>query len=164
MWDFTHVGHLAQRNMAQAPVVTFFGEVIGLTWRREGAFLSRPRRSAPRNPWRGTPGVSAPRALRILGKGIMRERDRLVGIVQSLTEALEATRYKPLLNQLLGMALLEASECLVREGFEPARLNQLGVAEDVVYFVDAKYRPSPGGPAAVAMPRCGGPYLRLVGS
>jgi hypothetical protein len=98
-----------------------------------------------------------------LGKGIMNERD-LVGIVQSLTEALEATRSKPMLNRLVGMALLEALECLVREGFESARLSELGVAEEVAYFVDAGYRPSPTGPGGAGMPGRGGPHLRLVGS
>jgi hypothetical protein len=94
----------------------------------------------------------------------MRERDRLVGVVQSLTEAVEATRSKPVLNQLVSIALLEASECLVREGFETARLGELGVTEAVAYFLDAKCQPPNGRTSAASMPSRGAPYLRLVGS
>jgi hypothetical protein len=93
----------------------------------------------------------------------MSECDRLVGVVQSLAEALEATRSKPTLNQLVSMAVLEASECLVRAGFEPTRLNELGVAEELAYFVDAKYR-SRGELRPDGRPSRGGPHLRLVGS
>jgi hypothetical protein len=99
-----------------------------------------------------------------LGVGSMSERDRLVGVVQSLTEALQATQSKPILNQLVSMAVLEASECLVRAGFEPARLNELGVAEELAYFVDAKYRISGGTVGPGGSPARGVPHLRLVGS
>ncbi len=91
----------------------------------------------------------------------MSEREGLIGIVQSLATLLEATASKPVLNQLLGMALLEASEGLVRAGFEPAKLNDLGVAEDVAYFFDAKYR-TPGSNSGPSGPRRRVPYLRLV--
>jgi hypothetical protein len=94
----------------------------------------------------------------------MRERDRLAGVVQSLTEAAGATRSNPVLNQLIGIAVLEASECLVRGGFEAARLKELGVAEEMVYFIDAKHRPAPAGARAAGMPGRDRPYLRLVGS
>lgn len=89
----------------------------------------------------------------------MSEREGLIGVVQSLTTLLEATASTPVLNHLLGMALLEASEGLVRAGFEPTKLNDLGVAEDVAYFFDAKYRPSNSnsGPSPRRVP-----YLRLV--
>lgn len=94
----------------------------------------------------------------------MSERDRLVGVVQSLTGALKTTQSKPILNQLVSMAVLEASECLVRAGFEPARLNELGVAEELAYYVDAKYRPPGGKMAPGRTPSGGVPHLRLVGS
>ncbi|MEA2838893.1 MAG: hypothetical protein QOF41_223 [Methylobacteriaceae bacterium] len=94
----------------------------------------------------------------------MRERDRLVGVVQSLTVAVEATRSKPVLNQLVSIALLEASECLVREGFETARLGELGVTEAVAYFLDAKCQPPNGRTGPGGMPGRRAPYLRLVGS
>ena len=93
----------------------------------------------------------------------MNERDYLIAVVQSLTDVLEATRSKPMLHQLVSMAVLEASEGLVRAGFEPARLNDLGVAEELAYFVDAKSCVANGniGPGD-APSRV--PYLRLVGS
>ena len=47
----------------------------------------------------------------------MSERENLTGIVLSLNELVAATSSKPTLNQLLSMALIEASECLVRAGF-----------------------------------------------
>ena len=93
----------------------------------------------------------------------MNERDHLIAVVQSLTDVLEATRSKPMLHQLVSMAVLEASEGLgCCAGFEPARLNDLGVAEELAYFVDAKScvagNIAPGdAPSRV-------PYLRLVGS
>ncbi len=91
----------------------------------------------------------------------MSEREGLIGVVQSLATLLEATASTPVLNHLLGMALLEASEGLVRAGFEPTKLNDLGVAEDVAYFFDAKYRPS-GSNSGPPVPPRGVPYLRLV--
>lgn len=92
----------------------------------------------------------------------MNERDHLIAVVQSLTDVLEATKSKPMLHQLVSMAVLEASEGLVRAGFEPARLNDLGVAEELAYFVAkscvANGNIGPGdAPSRV-------PYLRLVGS
>jgi hypothetical protein len=45
----------------------------------------------------------------------MSERDRLIGVVQSLTRVLDATQSKPMLHGLVSMALIEASEDLVRE-------------------------------------------------
>ena len=64
------------------------------------------------------PLSSAGRDKKKLGKGIMNERDHLIAVVQSLTDVLEATRSKPMLHQLVSMAVLEASEGLVRAGFE----------------------------------------------
>jgi hypothetical protein len=96
---------------------------------------------------------------------MMSECDRLIGVVQSLTGVLEATRSKPMLHQLVSMALVEASENLVRGGFEPAKLCELGVIEDVAYVIDAERRPRPeAGAASTPTPRRGVPYLRLVGS
>jgi hypothetical protein len=94
----------------------------------------------------------------------MSEPDDLIKIVQSLAENLKAAGTRSMLRQLLGITLLEAAECLVREGFEAARLNELGVPDDVIYFVDAKYRPSAGGSAVRSMPVRIGPHLRLVGA
>ena|SRR5206468_1764891 len=97
----------------------------------------------------------------------MSECDRLIGVVQSLTGVLEATRSKPMLYQLVSMALVEASEDLVRRGFEPARLCELGVVEDVAYLLDAQCQP-PRIPGTTGTPRPGRgrgvPHLRLVGS
>jgi hypothetical protein len=73
----------------------------------------------------------------------MSEYDRLIGIVRSLTGVLEATRSKPMLHQLVSMALVVASEDLVKRGFDPARLCELGVTEEVAYLLDAACRPSP---------------------
>jgi hypothetical protein len=93
----------------------------------------------------------------------MSECDRLIGVVQSLTGVLEATRSKPMLHQLVSMALVEASEDLVRTGFEPARLCELGVIEEVAYLLDAECRPSPTGPGTAGTPTpVRGPHLRLV--
>jgi hypothetical protein len=96
---------------------------------------------------------------------MMSECNRLIGVVQSLTGVLEATRSKPMLHQLISMALVEASEDLVRGGFEPAKLCELGVVEDVAYALDAERRPRPeAGAAGSPSPGRGVPYLRLVGS
>jgi hypothetical protein len=116
--------------------------------------MKRASRPLLSNVWRN----------KTLGVGIMSECDRLIQVVQSLTDVVEATRSKPMLHQLVSMALVEASEVLVRAGFEPARLNDLGVAEDVSYFMDAKYRALRAGAETVAAPARGCPYLRLVGS
>jgi hypothetical protein len=91
----------------------------------------------------------------------MKERDHLITVVQSLTDVLEATRSKPMLHQLVNMAVLEASEGLVRAGFEPARLNDLGVADELAYLIDAQYcvGSSNIGPGDAPPPV---PYLRLV--
>jgi hypothetical protein len=94
----------------------------------------------------------------------MSECDRLVGVVQSLTRALAAIQSKPVLNQLVRMAVLEALECLVDAGFDPARLSELGVAEELAYFVDAKYRHADGQVSPAGAPVRRGPHLRLVGS
>jgi hypothetical protein len=95
----------------------------------------------------------------------MSERDRLIGVVQSLTRVLDATQSKPMLHGLVSMALIEASEDLVREGFEPARLCELGVIEEVAYLLDAECLP-PGGRGTAAPPGQGRgvPHLRLVGA
>jgi hypothetical protein len=92
----------------------------------------------------------------------MSETHRLVNIVLSLVDARAATRQNPVLNQLVGMAILEASECLVRAGFEPDGLVELGVAEEIVYLIGAE-RHSATAPGTTAPPR-GIPRLRLVGS
>lgn len=94
----------------------------------------------------------------------MSECDHLVRVVQSLTNTLEATRSKPMLNQLVSMAVLEASECLVRAGFDPARLNELGVAEELAYFFDAEHGASDQPIGWRGTPSRRGTYLRLVGS
>ena len=96
----------------------------------------------------------------------MSECDRLIGVVQSLTGIVEATRSKPLLHQLLSMALIEASEDLVRGGFEPAGLCELGVREELAYLIDAERRSSATRPSAADASPEGrrGPHLRLVGS
>ena len=97
----------------------------------------------------------------------MSEYDRLIGIVQSLTGVLEATRSKPMLHQLVSMALVVASEDLVKRGFDPARLCELGVTEEVAYLLDAACRPFPTGPGTAGTPTRaprGVPHLRLVGS
>jgi len=60
------------------------------------------------------------------------------------------------------MAILEASECLVRAGFEPDGLVELGVAEEIVYLIGAEQH-SATAPGTTAPPR-GIPRLRLVGS
>jgi hypothetical protein len=96
--------------------------------------------------------------------GIMSECDRLVGILLSLKELVDATQAKSTLNQLVNMAFVEASECLVRAGFEPARLGELEVADELGYFLDAKYRPSHTEPGTAGAGSRGGPHLRLVGS
>ncbi|MBV8850354.1 MAG: hypothetical protein JOZ16_12305 [Methylobacteriaceae bacterium] len=88
----------------------------------------------------------------------MRESDELAGLVRSLAAALATTGNTPTLSRLLNMALLEAAECLVRSGFAPERLHALGVAEDVAYFIDAKYHPTVSGISG------SGRHLRLVGS
>jgi hypothetical protein len=100
------------------------------------------------------------------GKGNMSECDRLIGIVQSLIGVLDATRSKPMLHQLVSMALVVASEDLVKRGFEPARLCELGVIDEVAYLLDAACRPAPSGPDTVGTPTRarGVPHLRLVGS
>ena len=92
----------------------------------------------------------------------MSETRRLVRVVLSLVETLEATRQDPMLNQLVGMGILEASECLVREGFDPDGLPDLGVSEEVAYLIAAKFRPSKAGPGFNGRSR-GVPHLRLVG-
>ena len=92
----------------------------------------------------------------------MSETRRLVRAVLSLVETLEATREDRMLNQLVGMAILEASECLAREGFDPDGLSHLGVSEEVAYLIAAKFRPSREGPGPSGRSR-GVPHLRLVG-
>jgi hypothetical protein len=92
----------------------------------------------------------------------MSESDRLIEVVQSLTDALAAARSKPVLYQLTSMAVLEAAEGLVQAGFEPARLHELGVPEDMAYFLDAKWRPLHRGPASAGSASRGTPHLRLV--
>jgi hypothetical protein len=96
----------------------------------------------------------------------MSECDRLIGVVQSLTGLLEATQSKPMLHQLVSMALVVASEDLVKGGFEPAKLCDLGVIDEVAYLLDAACRPAPTAPgtAGVATPGRCVPHLRLVGS
>jgi hypothetical protein len=96
--------------------------------------------------------------------GMMSECENLAGIVLSLNELVAATSAKPTLNQLLGMALIEASECLVRAGFAPEMLGQLGLDEEVSYFLDAKYGPADARPRTGACRSRGRPYLRLVGA
>lgn len=91
----------------------------------------------------------------------MSERDRLVAIVQSLTRVRQATQSNPLLRQLIGMAVLEASECLVRAGFEPEGLPYLGVDEEIAYLVEVK-RPSCASGSGTPGPARGIPHLRLV--
>lgn len=94
----------------------------------------------------------------------MSDRDQLVGIVLSLTELLRETDPKTVLHQLLSMALLEASERLVRGGFDPSRLGELGLTEDMAYYLDVKCQAAANdsGHAQQAARRV--PYLRLVGS
>jgi hypothetical protein len=95
----------------------------------------------------------------------MSECDRLIGVVQSLTGMLEATRSKPMLHQLVSMALVEAAEDLVRGGFEPARLCEFGVIEELACLLDAERRSRPeAGAPSTPTPGRGVPYLRLVGS
>ncbi|MEA2856928.1 MAG: hypothetical protein QOH98_1249 [Methylobacteriaceae bacterium] len=94
----------------------------------------------------------------------MSERDQLVGVVLSLTELVGQTGPKTVLQQLLSMALLEASECLVRGGFEPSRLTELGLTEDMAYYLDVKCQSGSGGPGRLAQAARRVPYLRLVGS
>lgn len=94
----------------------------------------------------------------------MSERERLIGVVRSLTGAVEATRPDSMLNQILKMAILEAAECLVLAGFEPARLSELGVADEMAYLVDAKYRASEGMAGSGRGSSRRAPHLRLVGS
>jgi hypothetical protein len=94
----------------------------------------------------------------------MKECDRLVAMLVSLQELIDAAASKSTLKQLLTMAYVETSECLVRAGFEAEKLAELGVADEVGYFLDAKYRdanPQPGSAGARAR---GGPHLRLVGA
>ena len=100
-----------------------------------------------------------------LGKFIMSECDRLIEIVQTLTGVLEAARSKPVLHQLVSMALVEASADLVRRGFEPTRLCELGVLDEVAYLLDAELRPARGAdsPGEGRTGR-GVPHLRLVGA
>jgi hypothetical protein len=93
----------------------------------------------------------------------MSECDQLVGVVLSLTELVGETGPKTVLQQLLSMALLEASECLVRGGFEPSRLTELGLTEDMAYYLDVKCQ-SGSGPGRLAQAARRVPYLRLVGS
>jgi hypothetical protein len=88
----------------------------------------------------------------------------LSGIVRSITGIAEATRSKPMLYQLLSMAVLEASESLVQAGFKPERLHELGVADEVAYFVEAKYRGGGAADDGTAPPSPGTPYLRLIGA
>jgi hypothetical protein len=92
----------------------------------------------------------------------MSETRRLVRVVLSLVETLEATRQDAMLNQLVGMAVLEASECLVQEGFDADGLSDLGVSEEVAYLIAAKFRPSRDGPGSNGRSQ-GVPHLRLVG-
>ena len=94
----------------------------------------------------------------------MSECDQLVGVVLSLTELLRETSTKPVLSQLLGMALLEASECLVRCGFEPSGLTELGITEEMIYYLDVKSRPAGPDLGLIQQAARRVPYLRLVGS
>ena len=95
----------------------------------------------------------------------MSECDGLIEIVQSLTGVLEAARSKPVLHQFVSMALVEASADLVRRGFEPSRLCELGVVDEVAYLLDAELRPAAGAdPAGNGTRRRGAPHLQLVGS
>jgi hypothetical protein len=94
----------------------------------------------------------------------MSECDQLVGVVLSLTELVGETGPKTVLHQLLSMALLEASECLVRGGFDPSRLGELGLTEDVAYYLDVKCQTAANDSGHVPQAACRVPYLRLVGS
>jgi hypothetical protein len=94
----------------------------------------------------------------------MSECNQLVGVVLSLTELVGETGPKTVLHQLLSMALLEASECLVRGGFDPARLGELGLTEEMAYYLDVKCQASGGGASLLPQRARRVPYLRLVGS
>ncbi|MBV9392787.1 MAG: hypothetical protein JOZ84_00085 [Methylobacteriaceae bacterium] len=90
----------------------------------------------------------------------MSEQDRLVGILQALTSVREAARSHRLLHHLVGMAVLEASECLVQAGFAPDALAYLGVDEEIAYLVEVK-RLSAERRQATSR---GAAHLRLIGS
>jgi hypothetical protein len=93
----------------------------------------------------------------------MSEKNRLAGILQSLTSLREAARPNPLLYHLVGMAVLEASECLVHAGFEPDALADLGVDEEIAYLVEVK-RMSCATASRTSDRSPSVPHLRLVGS
>ena len=92
----------------------------------------------------------------------MSECDQLVGVVLSLNQLLGESGSKPVLKQLLSMSLLEASECLVRCGFDRSRLSELGLTEEMAYYLDVKCAGGEPGLAPSGARRV--PYLRLVGS